>query len=170
MWCVIHVRDRGEQHAERLVAGLLPQSLDARCFHLTRNRKKKFQGKWQTVQEDLFPGYVFVDTDDLDRVYRELKKAPRPKLLFSNDQYVSTLEQKESELLELMADKGGVIGRSRVAVDEGGTVRYLSGPLKNVGDRVRKVNLHKRIAEIEASLMGEKQILYLGIEMEDMRG
>ena len=90
--------------------------------------------------------------------------------MFSNDQYVSTLEQKESELLELMADKGGVIGISRVAVDEGGTVRYLSGPLKNVGDRVRKVNLHKRIAEIEASLMGEKQILYLGIEMEDMRG
>ncbi len=167
MWCVIHVRDRGEQHAERLVAGLLPQSLDARCFHLTRNRKKKFQGKWQTVQEDLFPGYVFVDTDDPDRVYRELKKAPRPKLLFSNDQYVSTLEQKESELLELMADKGGVIGISRVAVDEGGTVRYLSGPLKNVGDRVRKVNLHKRIAEIEASLMWEKQILYLGIEMEN---
>ena len=138
MWCVIHVRDRGEQHAERLVAGLLPQSLDARCFHLTRNRKKKFQGKWQTVQEDLFPGYVFVDTDDPDRVYRELKKAPRPKLLFSNDQYVSTLEQKESDFMELIADKSGVIGISRVAVDKVGTVRYLSGPLQNVGDKACK--------------------------------
>lgn len=168
MWCVIHVRERGEQHMERLVTGLLPQSLDARCFHLTRNRKKKFQGKWQTVQEDLFPGYLFVDTDDPDRVYRELKKAPRPKLLFSDDEYVSTLEQKESDFLELMADKGGMIGISRVAVDEVGTVRYLSGPLKNVGDRVRKVHLHKRIAEIEASLMGEKQILYLGLEIESV--
>ena len=166
MWCVIHVRDRGEQHAERLVAGLLPQSLDARCFHLTRNRKKKFQGKWQTVQEDLFPGYVFVDTDDPDRVYRELKKVPRPKLLFSDDEYVSTLEQKESDFMELIADKSGVIGISRVAVDKVGTVRYLSGPLQNVGDKVRKVNLHKRIAEIETSLMGQTQILYLGIEID----
>jgi len=151
---------------ENLVAGLLPQSLDVLCFHLIRRRKKKFQGMWQTVQENLFPGYVFVDTDDPDREYRELKKVPRPKLLFSDDEYVSTLEQKESDFMELIADKSGVIGISRVAVDEGGTVRYLSGPLKNVGDRVRKVNLHKRIAEIEASFMGEKQILYLGIEID----
>ena len=170
MWCVVHVRDGEEKHTEDFVSNLLSESLNARCFHLKRSRKKKFEGQWQVVHENLFPGYVFVDTDDPDRVYRELKKAPRPKLLFSDDQYVSTLEQKESELLELMADKGGVIGISRVAVDEGGTVRFLSGPLKNVGDRVRKVSLHKRIAEIEASLMGEKQILYLGIEMEDMRG
>lgn len=45
------------------------------CIHLPRNRRKKFEGKWQTVQEDLFPGYVFVDTDDPDKVYRELKSA-----------------------------------------------------------------------------------------------
>ena len=73
-------------------------------FHLKRSRKKKFEGQWQVVHENLFPGYVFVDTDDPDRVYRELKKAPRPKLLFSDDQYVSTLEQKESDLFR--ADGG----------------------------------------------------------------
>ena len=80
MWCVVHVRDGGEEHIEDLVAGLLPKSLNARCFHLTRSRRKKYEGQWQTVQEELFPGYVFIDTDQPDRVHRELKKTPKPKL------------------------------------------------------------------------------------------
>lgn len=165
MWCVVHVRDREERRVEEFIAGLLPKNINAQCFHLTRSRKKRFEGRWQTIQEELFPGYVFIDTDDPDRIYRELKKAPRLKLLFSDDEYVSTLEQNESDFIELIADKNGDIGISRVMVDEDGTIRYLSGPLHSVRDKVRKVNLHKRIAEVETSLMGRKQLLYLGIEI-----
>lgn len=170
MWCVVHVGDRQEQDMEAFVSGLLPKSLNARCFHLTRNRKKKYEGQWRTVGEDLFPGYVFIDTDQPDRVYRELKKAARPRLLFSDGEYVVSLENHEAALLETIADKNGIVGISRVTVSGDGTIRYLSGPLINVRDRVRKVNLHKRIAEVEASLLGRSQILYLGIEIEDTRG
>jgi len=166
MWCAIHVRDGEEKNTEDFVKNLLPESLNARCFHLTRSRRKKYKGKWQTVQEELFPGYVFIDTDEPDRVHRELKKAPRPKLLFSDDRYVSTLEQQESDFMRLVADRNGIIGLSTVRVVEDGRLKYLSGPLINIGDRVKKVNLHRRIAEVEASLMGQKQILYLGIEIE----
>lgn len=31
---------------------------------------------------------------------------------------------------------------------------------------MRRVNLHKRIAEIEAEIMGRKRVLYLGIDIE----
>lgn len=169
MWCVVHVRDRDEKNTEDFVANLLPENLNARCFHLTRCRRKKFEGQWQTVQEDLFPGYVFIDTDQPDRVYGELKKTPRPKLLFSDDQYISALERHESDLMEMIADKNGVIGISKVRIGSDGTVSYLSGPLVNVGNRVRKVNLHKRVAELEASLLGRRRILYLGIEIDGMQ-
>ena len=47
-----------------------------------------------------------------------------------------------------------------------GTLRYLSGPLSHMGFMVKKVNLHKRIAEIEAEFMGRKRVLYLGIDIE----
>ena len=85
MWCVVHVRDREERRVEEFIAGLLPKNINAQCFHLTRSRKKRFEGRWQTIQEELFPGYVFIDTDDPDRIYREIKKARRLKLLFSDD-------------------------------------------------------------------------------------
>ncbi len=172
MWCVVHVREGSEGHTENLVAGLLPESLNARCFHLIRGRRKKYEGQWRTVYEDLFPGYVFIDTDQPDMVYRELKKVPKPRLLFSDEDCVSTLEEHESDLMEQIADRNGRIDISRVRIGADGTIHYLSGPLTHMEDRVRRVNLHKRIAEIEAKVMGKKRILYLGIDIErdDRRG
>lgn len=166
MWCVVHVRDGGEGRIEDFVAGLLPESMKVRCFHLIRGRRKKYEGQWHTVYEDLFPGYVFIDTDQPDRVYKELKKTPKPRLLFSDDEYVSTLEKHESALMEKLADKNGMIGISRVRIREDGKIHCLSGPLEHMEDRVRRINLHKRIAEIEAEIMGKKRILYLGIDIE----
>ena len=49
---------------------------------------------------------------------------------------------------------------------EDGSIRFLSGPLRQVESMVRKVNLHERIAEIETDFLGEKRVLYLGIEIE----
>ncbi len=167
MWCVVHVKDGGEGYMEDLVAGLLPKGLYARCFHLTRNRRKKYEGQWQTVQENLFPGYVFIDTDQPDKVYKELKKTPKPKLLFSDEEYVSTLEKHESDLIERLADRSGRIGISMVRIGPDGKIHYLSGPLSGMGNMVRRINLHKRIAEIEAEVMGRKRVLYLGIEIEE---
>ena len=119
------------------------------------------------MQEDLFPGYVFIDTDQPDQVYKELKKTPRPRLLFSDEEYVSTLEKHESDLMERLADKSGRIGISRVKIEEDGKICYLSGPLSHMGDMVRRVNLHKRIAEIETEIMGRKRVLFLGIDIEE---
>lgn len=167
MWCVVHVKDRGKQNAENFIASFLPQNLYARCFHLTRVRRKKYEGQWRTVYEDLLPGYIFIDTDQPDRVYKELKRASGPKLLFSSDEYVAAMEQYESNLMEKLADNNGIIGMSAVRRIDNGRVEYLSGPLLDIGDRVKKINFHKRIAEIETNLMGRKQTLYLGIEIED---
>lgn len=170
MWCAVHVRAGTEKNMEDFLAAFLPGSLHARCFHLTRSRKKKYKGRWQIVREDLFPGYVFIDTDEPDRVQRELEKAPGPRLLFSSDGYVSILEKRESDFMTMISDGNGVIGISRAEVAEDRMVKYLSGPLRNVGNRVRRINFHKRVAEVEADFLGRRQILYLGIEIDNPGG
>ena len=166
MWCAVHVRDGDEARTESFVKGLLSGKLDARCFHLTRSRRKKYGGQWQTVREKLLPGYLFIDTDKPEAVYRELEKASGPQLLFSNGAFVTAMETKETALMECLADESGVIAVSRVSVAEDGSIRFLSGPLRQVGSMVRKVNLHERVAEIETDFLGEKRVLYLGIEIE----
>lgn len=166
MWCVVHVQDGDEARTESFVKGLLPGELDARCFHLTRSRRKKYGGQWQTVREKLLPGYLFIDTDKPEAVYRELEKASGPQLLFSNEASIAALEAKEAALMELLADESGEIAISKVRVSEDGNIEFLSGPLLQVESMVRKVNLHQRIAEIEAEFLGKRQVLYLGIEIE----
>lgn len=169
MWCAVHVKDGDESRTESFVKTLLPKELDARCIHLTRKRKKKYGGQWQTVQEKLLPGYVFIATDHPEAVHRELKRAPRPKLLFSDDGYVAILEANEAALIEALSDESGEIGISKVRVSDNGSIEFVSGPLLQVESLVRKVNLHQRIAEVETKLMGERQMLYLGIEIEQDR-
>ena len=37
---------------------------------------KKYQGKWHNEKRVLFPGYVFVITDQVEDLFQELKKIP----------------------------------------------------------------------------------------------
>lgn len=166
MWCAVHVRDGDEVWTETLVEGILPKELEFRCFHLTRSRRKKYGGQWQTVQEKLLPGYVFIDTNQPEKVYRELKKARKPKLLFGSETAVCTLRDQETVLLDRLADETGEIAVSKIRVKEDGTFEFLSGPILRVKELVRKVDLHKRIAEVETDFLGKRQVLYLGIEIE----
>ena len=48
-----------------------------------------------------------------------------------------------------------------------GRIQYLSGPLVKVSSMVKKVDLHKRIVEVETDFMGEKHVLYLGMSKPD---
>lgn len=166
MWCAVHVRDGDEIKTESIVKSLLPRELDARCIQLTRRRRKKYGGEWRTVQEKLLPGYLFIVTDQPETVHRELKKAPQPRLLFSDDNYVAILEAHEAALMEALTNESGEIGISKVRVADDGQIEFLSGPLLQVESMVRKVNLHQRVAEVEANFMGERRMLYLGIEIE----
>lgn len=167
MWCAVHVKDGNEARTEAFVSGLLSKEMNARCFHLTRSRRKKYGGKWMTVRENLLPGYVFIDTDKPEEVRRKLKKTPGPELLFGSAAFVTTVKAQESEFMELLMDEEGEIGLSEVRVEENGGIRCVSGPLRKVSHLVRRVDLHKRIAEVEAEFMGKRQVLYLGIEIAD---
>lgn len=169
MWCAMHVKDGKEVQMETFVSNLLSERLDARCFHLTRYRRKKYGGQWLTVQEKLLPGYVFITTDKPEQLYWELKRAETSEILWSNEEYVATLKEGEVDLIEKIAgnkDNLGEIHLSEVELKQNGCIKVLSGPLLQVEDKIKKIDLHKRVAEIETDFMGQKKVLYLGIEFD----
>lgn len=163
MWCAVHVKDGNEARTEAFVSGLFPKELNIRCFHLTRSRRKKYGGQWRTIREMLLPGYVFIDTDRPEEVHKQLRKTCGQELLFGGDPFVTTVKAQEAEFMELLMNPEGEIGLSEIRVEDDGQICCLSGPLRKVSHLVRKIDLHKRIAEVEAEFMGERQVLYLGI-------
>lgn len=162
MWCVLYTGDGNERRTEDFITHILPDRLCARCFHLTRNRLYKNNGIWHAVNEKFLPGYVFIDTHDPEGVFETLKKTPK-RLLFSNGAHVGRLDADETALMERITDANGTVDISDVSIGEDGKVEYLSGPLAEVRERVRRVDLHHRFAEIETSFPYGKQTLWLGI-------
>lgn len=172
MWCVMHVKPGNEGRTEQFVDGLLGDKLHARCFHLTRLRRKKYGGRWQTVEEQLLPGYVFIVTEQPEQLYREFKKVSGYGLL-GGEEYVSRLEDEEADFIERIAGQGsgsmcqrGEIGLSYIRVENGNRITVLSGPLLFVKNQVKKIDFHRRVAEVETRLCGEKRVMYLGVEFE----
>ena len=73
------------------------------------------------------------------------------------------------DFLRKFQDLQDGVGLSRVTVGEKRQIRIIDGPLKNLEGQIKKVNLHKRIAAVEAEFMGSKSLIHLGIEIVDER-
>ena len=167
MYYVIQVAPGTEQKTETLIRERVETGLYDRCFHPLRHVRKKFRGEWRDLHEKLMPGYVFITSDAIAELYPELRRVPAlTKLLGRNDGEVFVpLAEEEADWLEKVTEGGMEAGLSQVAVAEGDVVTILSGPLMDMEGRIRKINLHKRIAEVEVHFMNRETVIYLGIEL-----
>ena len=173
---VIQVAPGTEDKTEMLIRGKVKANTYTRCFHPVRHMRKKFHGEWRDLYEKLLPGYVFIISQSIRELYGELRRVPAlTKLLGKEGDLFISLAEYEIEWLEQIVSLRrneprtdadcAEVGLSQVMVTEENRVMVLSGPLKGIEGRIRKMNLHKRVAEVEVDFMGRKMIVYLGIEI-----
>lgn len=169
MWYVMQVMSGWEGKCAMMLERNIPDEILEKCFVPMRRMKKKYHGKWHEVTEKLFPGYVFLVSGQPRVLYDELKNVPMlTKLLGSCEEYFTPLSQKDVRFLhrlQNMESKSDGVGISKVSVGEDSHIRVIAGPLKNLEGQIRKINLHKRIALVEADFMGNRALLHLGIEI-----
>ena len=168
MWYVIQTLGGKEEETAHMIRRNISSCFAKECFIPKRERLKKFHGIWNKEEEILFRGYVFVESERPQGLYRELKQIPRlTKLLGREDEYFFALSQEEEELVRGIGDEKHKTSISRIAVEEGKKIRVLEGPLKGYTGDVVKVNLHKRAVVIRVTFMGREMELKLGVEMVD---
>lgn len=243
MLICIQVAPMQETKTEKLIHAIVDRDIRGECFHIERLRLKKYRGKMRKVKDRIFPGYIFVDTDDFDEFYDELKRVPKLTSvvlakaawqpdLFGWTGFCQLTEEEEYTIRSLIAGSktisdgasgskavsdgtagrkplsdasignstvsdgtagqktisagnagsaGGniinkspdsgkstgslVIGLSQVIVEPGKQMVVVSGPLKGHEGLIKKVDLHRREATVELSLMGRKMDVLLGIEL-----
>lgn len=189
MYYVLQVASGTETKTEEHIISILPKEISYQCFHPTRHMRKKFHGKWTDIHEKLLPGYVFITTDNILEIYQQLKKVPMlTKLLGRDKGYFAELPPADVEWLEKVLElskyaasngyrlnQDAIVGAeyeaglSLISIEEGSEIRIISGPLKNMGGMIKKINLHKRRAEVEVNFMNRKTVVYLGIELLERR-
>lgn len=191
MYYVLQVAPGEEDKTERHIMVIIPDDLYKQCFHPTRHMRKKFHGKWVDTHEKLLPGYVFITTENAKELFLELKKVPMlTKLVGRDEEYFVKLPEQDVEWLEKFMSCGGQkdsrnasaktgagsgemaadsqkyeVGLSQISIDEGNEIRIVSGPLKNMEGMIRKIHLHRRVAEVEVPFMNRRTVIYLGIEL-----
>lgn len=174
MYYVIQTAPNKESEVELYIERILDGELYTKYFHPIRVIPKKIRGEWVNRYEKLFPGYVFLITDRIEEIYLALKKIPAMTKLLGkeNDRYYPLTPEEEEWLNRLLdiSEKASFerfdaeVAISNVEFDENDNVVIKDGPLKNMEGYIKKINLHKKIAEVEVDFMNNKTVIYLGIE------
>ena len=166
MYYVIQTAPGKERETKIMIEKLVSKDKFSRCFFLTRDVRKKFRGEWRTVTQRLFPGYVFIESEDVLNLYIEAYHVPMlTKFLGREKDLFLPLNPRETGWLDKLTAKGAHVPISKVGITEGDKVVFLSDPLMELEGYVKKLDLHRRIAEVEVDFLGGKRIFYLGIEL-----
>ena len=141
------------------------------CFFVSKRRKKKYQGTWHLVEDNCFPGYVFIESDDPQEMIRQLSTLRvYARVLGMNKEtfYVQPIERDERIFIDKLTKRKTderVIELSEVTIEEGQKVNIVSGPLKGFEGKVTKFDLHRRKAVIEINILGNVVRTDVGIEI-----
>lgn len=169
MYYVMQVASGMEEKVEEQIALVIERELYDRCFHPVRHVKKKIRGEWKELHEKLLPGYVFIMSKDIREFYLELQHIPAfTKMLGKDEEQFIPLPEQEVEWLERITgsrEQEAEVQISQVSVSEEDIITILSGPLKDMEGRIKKVDLHRRIAKVEVDFMNRKTVIHLGIEI-----
>lgn len=178
MWYAIQTKTGREQELQDLLKKYRDETGYRNCFQLKRETVRRYQGDCIIYTETLFPGYLFVDTDDPLTLYVKLKKTPKFSKLLGREEIsgaeddeepvfhaISSDEQKFLE--NLMGDDAEYVVRlSPVEVDEERNITKCGGALAHYKDGIVKKRIRLRYVVIRLTLLGRTREVKLGIRLK----
>jgi transcriptional antiterminator NusG len=164
MWYAVWVTTGYEDKVVNMCRKLVPKEYYDDCFIPRVERKKKYQGSWHSQQIVMFPGYIFIITDKIEKVYFALKSVPEfTKILGAKEEPIA-LYEREVQLLQRMKNKNYIIEMS-LGYMENDRVVITQGPLQNYTGHIKKIDRHKCVAIIESEMFSRTMDLKVGLEI-----
>lgn len=172
---VVQVSNGFEAHVKK---SLLFYSQDNPCvqdvFYPLRERRYKINGEWVIRNEKLFPGYIFVETNDSIDLFRIVKRIPEyARLLAVTSVYkdkklnfIPLSEEEEMNVNRLCPSRTNHLTEiSEIAFHEGGKVEIMRGPLQGLESQIVKIDKHARTATIRIEILGQFVDTKVGIDL-----
>lgn len=142
----------------------IPETILQKCFIPRYEEKKRIQGKWQIQRKILFPGYVFVVTEEPHRLQLYLKNIAGLTRLLGTDDEIVPLMDSEVEFLKAFGGQEQVVHMSE-GIIENSKVIIKSGPLAGWEAYIKKIDRHKRKAYLELEMFGKLRNVEVGLEI-----
>lgn len=164
MWYVIQVRSGTEEEIQRQCETVIDKEILERAFVPYSEQERKYQGEWHREYKVLFPGYVFLVSEDKAELFYQLKRViGLTKLLGTGDEIVP-LSEDEIRFLTAFGREDQVVEMSEGFI-ENDRVVITSGPLQGNEGLIRKIDRHKRKAYLEIDMFGRKLKTQVGLEI-----
>lgn len=167
-WYVIQVLTGSEHAICRDLKELLNQQLYEHCFVPMAERQRRKEGKYVTVREPLFPGYLFIVSDYIEEINAALWKIAKFKRILRAGTAFVPLHPEEVEAFRCLTDEAFNITMSKGFI-VGQAITVTEGPLKGYEGWIRKIDRHKRTAYIEVPFLGTKTRIRVPLEIVEKR-
>ncbi len=161
MWYVIQVKTGEETEVKNFLDKFRMDGAYTKCFIPLFEDVRRSGGKCRIGFKKLFPGYVFIDSDEPERAFEILKKVPRFTRLLGYDEndgekiFLPISAEDQAFLQTLFAD--GLMHLSYVHISKNGRIDKVAGPLANYRKHITKLELRHRTAIVETEMFGKQR-------------
>ena len=163
-WYAVQVRTGREEAVLQLSKKMIDESVLKECFIPYYERMKRFQGEWHKEQYILFPGYIFLVTEQVDVLFWELKKVPGLTRILGDGMEFVPIKEDEKVFLQKMGGSSHLAEMSK-GIIEGDKVIIMSGPLSKFKGKITSIDRHKRLAVIQIEMFGRWMDVKIGLEI-----
>lgn len=129
------------------------------CFRY--QRMMRYRGMWHLEKRTVLPGHIFLSGTKVSAME---KRKPNSRGTEKEKYRKIFLEPCEIPYLKEMCQEKDMVCMSKGIIRDGKVI-VTSGPLKEREDLIRKIDRHKRTADIEIPFAGERKRVTVGLEI-----
>lgn len=145
------------------VARLAGDAAEFECFTPHYIARRKHEGQWCYRASILFPGYLFLVSNEIESIKRRLTLSTSFIRLLGTPACDFTLCPEEAAFVRSFADERHVVGMSEGEIVDGVTHVY-AGPLRGHERMIRKIDRHKALAWVDIGQKRER-LVRVGLEV-----
>ncbi len=150
---------------EEHLAEALKKYIDADFFVPKRKKLvKRVESSWTEQWQTLFPSYVFVSTNNIERLCTKLY-SPQLSIgyfLVGKDENGQVMAVTDDELAYIHQLSDNEVSK---AIKEGTQIQIISGSLKGMETQIKKVDPHKKRAWIDIPFLGETRRVEVALDI-----
>ena len=167
MWYVVQTTVGDENQIAEKLNRVYSESAEKPCFVLSKERSWRLGGIYQIGVEPMFPGYIFVDTEDPGRLETNVHILAGKAKLPVGGQAIALEASEEAFFKKLLRnDPQHTVRRFLVQADEAGEIVSAEGVLGELLGQIVRKRLRTRVVTLEIPFLGQMRHVELAIRVE----
>lgn len=170
-WYVLHTYSGYEDNVARnLRQRIESMGMEDKIYQVVVPREKKIRvrnGKRQTIEERLFPGYVLVEMVVTEDSWYVVRNTPNVTGFVGSGTTPTPVSREEVD--RLLSRMGDDEPKYKIDVIEGDSVKIMDGPFKDFEGKISEVNEAKGTVKVLVNVFGREtpvELDYLQIKKD----